>query len=102
MSYSIRHPRLVDRRFIAKRRAHVALLALALSSTNSWAAMDETRYGGPGVEVRGFRADAPPPYDSDCRPANGAQIRGNFAGPGDWLNVVTGDICYSDPRPQAP
>jgi hypothetical protein len=46
------------------------------------------------VEPRDFRADvATPRFEERCIPANGAQIIGGFAGPGDSLDGVTGEVC---------
>jgi hypothetical protein len=46
------------------------------------------------VEPRDFSADvATPRFEERCIPANGAQIMGNFARPGDSLDSVTGEVC---------
>ncbi len=45
------------------------------------------------VNPREYRADFSTPGWDRCIRANGAQIMGNFAGPDDWLDSVTGELC---------
>jgi hypothetical protein len=40
-----------------------------------------------------FRADVAPNAARRCVPATGAQVLGGFAGPYDWLDPMTGEIC---------
>jgi hypothetical protein len=35
----------------------------------------------------------------ECRPANGGELLGRFAGPGDYFYRDSGDFCYFDRRP---
>ena len=74
-----------------KLSAVTVLIMLSSGLANAWAKSDmkSARMGVPADVVR------------NCRPANGGEIRFGFAGPGDWVNPASGNICYSDPRPIA-
>ncbi len=78
-------------RQMVKRTAYATLMMLTFGTANAWAMEN----------ARGFRGEVPANVLRNCRPANGAEIRGGFAGSGDWVNAATGDICYSDHRPIA-
>jgi hypothetical protein len=74
-------------------------MTVAMGSTNTSAYTNNSGYEYPRMDVRDYRSPAPPSAFRDCRPANGAEIRGGFAGPGEWVDRETGEICYADPRP---
>ncbi len=91
MSYVFCTSRSAAIRPIVKHTAYATLMMLAFGSANAWAMEN----------ARDFRGNVPANALRNCRPANGGEIRGGFAGSGDWVNGATGNICYSDPRPIA-
>jgi hypothetical protein len=75
-----------------KLGAAALLLTLALGSTQSWAFDRAHGYDGSGADpsaYQGFYGRAP----RFCVPANGAQIWGGFAAPGDLIDPVSGETC---------
>jgi hypothetical protein len=74
-----------------KLTAFTVLVMLTSGSANAWAK----------PEMKGARMGVPADVQRNCRPANGGEISFGFAGPGDWVNPTTGNICFSDRRPIA-
>lgn len=73
----------------------MALAACVLFAASGLSALAQPGKGARhAVEPRDFTADvATPRFEARCIPANGAQIMGGFAGPGDSLDSVTGEVC---------
>jgi hypothetical protein len=72
--------------------AYAMLTTLAIGSTYGWAYTADPDLRGV-VRQRDFRADVMPVWKRVCRPANGVEILGNFAGADDFIDPVTGEIC---------
>jgi hypothetical protein len=80
---------------VSLRTAGLTLLAIALvgCSANAYA-------GKAGWTGRPMSGEGVPAWVvQECRPANGAEILGRFAGAGYWFYRSTGDFCYFDRRP---
>jgi len=76
-----------------KSIAYAMFITVALGATHTWAYMDDADLRGRQNAPRAFRADVPPNFVRHCVPATGAQVLGGFAGPYDWLDPMTGEIC---------
>jgi hypothetical protein len=82
-----------------KTFTYALVLTVALGATHAWACMDGPCKAAWNVSSRAKDAGVPAWVVEYCRPANGAEILGRFAGAGYWLYPATGDFCYFDPRP---
>lgn len=80
------------------RRSGPAFMALAACIFFGASGLSVLAQPGTGarhaVAAHDFKADvATHRFEERCVPANGAQIIGGFARPGDSLDSVTGEVC---------
>lgn len=93
MSYLTMTHRYVTMGAVGKSIAYAMFITVALGATHTWAYMDDAGLRSRQNAPRGFRADVAPNVVRHCVPATGAQVLGGFAGPYDWLDPMTGEIC---------
>ena len=80
-------------RTIGKTASLFLASAFALSFSGAPVLAQSDRTAVHSISPREYRADFSPHVLDRCNPANGAQIMGGFAGPEDWLDSVTGELC---------
>jgi hypothetical protein len=80
-------------RIIGKTASLVLASALALSFSGAPVLAQSGKAATQSVSPRDYRADSTTRGWDRCVRANGAQIMGGFAGPDDWLDPVTGEVC---------
>lgn len=93
MSYLTMTHRYVTTGLSCKSIAYAMFITVALGATNTWAYMDDAGLRGRQNTHGERRADGTANVVRRCVPATGAQVLGGFAGPYDWLDPMTGEIC---------
>jgi hypothetical protein len=81
-------------RLIGKTASLVLASAFALSFSGAPVLAHSGKAAVHTVSPREYRADFSTRGWDRCIRANGAQILGNFAGPDDWLDLATGELCH--------
>ncbi len=80
-------------RLIGKTASLVLASAFVLSFSGAPVLAQSGKTAVHAVNPREYRAEFSPRGWDRCIPVNGAQILGNFAGPDDSFDRVTGELC---------